>query len=249
MRSRGIAAPRARPNAKPSTTSPPIPCRHRDGGPLAPSNGPAGDPPGQPAATAKSTNTPKRVPTPPSRLETLHTLKVEVSGPAGEVQRRPSSQLRTGPDLHRRAPSTTIDPVTLTGDRDRQNTPNRSNGPRASASPSTRLPTICEVEESRQNGHGPPRSETRRREPHGRQGRQRRRHGRKPPPHTGIDCGSTCVETFTEGETITLKQEATEPGSIFLSWSGNCTPISATECEVEVQSGGTMVTAAFAASR
>jgi hypothetical protein len=64
----------------------------------------------------------------------------------------------------------------------------------------------------------------------------------------GIDCGPTCSGSFVAGETVTLSEEAQEPGSIFVAWSGNCTPISLTECEVEVKSGGSFVAAIFAAA-
>lgn len=63
----------------------------------------------------------------------------------------------------------------------------------------------------------------------------------------GIDCGSSCEATFSEGDIVTLKESAAEPGSVFVAWSGNCTPTSATECEVEVGSGGTLVSATFVA--
>ncbi|HTR74549.1 MAG TPA: hypothetical protein VMH33_04740 [Solirubrobacterales bacterium] len=63
----------------------------------------------------------------------------------------------------------------------------------------------------------------------------------------GIDCGPTCSGSFVVGETVTLTEESHEPGSIFVAWSGNCTPTSLTECEVEVGSGGSFVTATFAA--
>jgi len=63
----------------------------------------------------------------------------------------------------------------------------------------------------------------------------------------GIDCGATCEGTFSEGETITLSESPTEPGSVFVAWSSNCTPTSVAECEVEVKAGGTVVTASFIA--
>jgi hypothetical protein len=63
----------------------------------------------------------------------------------------------------------------------------------------------------------------------------------------GINCGTTCSASFGSGETVTLKETPASAGSVFLAWSGNCTPISATECKVEVQPGGTTVTATFAA--
>ncbi|HET7182928.1 MAG TPA: hypothetical protein VFI15_11910, partial [Candidatus Limnocylindrales bacterium] len=63
----------------------------------------------------------------------------------------------------------------------------------------------------------------------------------------GIDCGPTCSGSFLAGETVILKEAPASPGSIFLAWSANCTPISLTECEVEVKSGGSLVTATFAA--
>jgi hypothetical protein len=66
-------------------------------------------------------------------------------------------------------------------------------------------------------------------------------------PSTEIDCGSTCSGTFGAGETVTLKATAQAPGSIFLAWSGTCAPTGLSECEVEVQPGGTTVTATFAA--
>jgi|GEM_PF-2082212 len=65
-------------------------------------------------------------------------------------------------------------------------------------------------------------------------------------PDAGIDCGSTCTAEYEVGETVTLEQEATEPGSAFAGWAG-CIQISATECQVEVASGGTQVTAIFIA--
>jgi hypothetical protein len=63
----------------------------------------------------------------------------------------------------------------------------------------------------------------------------------------GINCGLTCSGSFASGEVVTLKETPASSGSVFLAWSGNCTPISATECEVEVKPGGSTVTAAFAA--
>jgi hypothetical protein len=65
------------------------------------------------------------------------------------------------------------------------------------------------------------------------------------PASPKIECGSTCSGIFSEGQTVTLKETAVEPGSMFLGWSANCTPTSATECEVEVRHGGTTVLAFF----
>ena len=65
-------------------------------------------------------------------------------------------------------------------------------------------------------------------------------------PDTAIDCGATCTSEYEVGDTVTLKQEATEPGSAFAGWGG-CNQISPTECEVEVASGGSQVTAIFIA--
>jgi Collagen triple helix repeat (20 copies)/Divergent InlB B-repeat domain len=63
----------------------------------------------------------------------------------------------------------------------------------------------------------------------------------------GVDCGSTCTGPFEVGQMVTLKAVATIPGSIFEGWSGNCAPTSATECEIEIKTGGTAVSASFAA--
>ena len=65
-------------------------------------------------------------------------------------------------------------------------------------------------------------------------------------PDTAIDCGATCSSMYEVGDTVTLKEEAVSPGSTFIGWGG-CTQISATECEVEVASGGSQVTAIFIA--
>ena len=65
-------------------------------------------------------------------------------------------------------------------------------------------------------------------------------------PDTAIDCGATCSSTYEVGDTVTLKEEATSPGSTFIGWGG-CTQISPTECEVEVAPGGSQVTAIFIA--
>jgi Collagen triple helix repeat (20 copies) len=64
---------------------------------------------------------------------------------------------------------------------------------------------------------------------------------------SGVDCGSTCAGPFEVGQMVTLKAVATTPGSIFAGWSGNCAPTSATECEIEIKTGGTAVSASFAA--
>ena len=69
--------------------------------------------------------------------------------------------------------------------------------------------------------------------------------GSEAKPNT-IDCGATCTEEYEVGETVTLHQEATEPGSAFAGWVG-CTQTSPTECEVELASGGSQVTAIFVA--
>jgi hypothetical protein len=63
----------------------------------------------------------------------------------------------------------------------------------------------------------------------------------------GINCGLTCSGSFAAGEMVTLKEAPAAPGSVFAAWSANCTPINATECKVEVQPGGTSVTATFVA--
>jgi len=62
----------------------------------------------------------------------------------------------------------------------------------------------------------------------------------------GIQCGPICSGSFVAGEAVILKEVPASPGSIFVAWSGNCTPISLTECEVEEKSGGSFVTATFA---
>ena len=70
------------------------------------------------------------------------------------------------------------------------------------------------------------------------------------PASPTIVCGPECPEEgqlFSVGQTVKLKESPQLPGSIFVAWSGNCTPTSATECEVEVASGGTLVTAVFVA--
>ena len=71
-------------------------------------------------------------------------------------------------------------------------------------------------------------------------------------PGGTISCGPECPEEgalFAEGP-VTLKATPAPPAgsSIFVSWSSNCTPTSATECEVEVGSGGANVTATFIAA-
>ena len=69
-------------------------------------------------------------------------------------------------------------------------------------------------------------------------------------PPSGLSCGPECAEgseLFGESETITLKATPQAPGSIFVSWSSNCAPTSAFECEVEVGSEGADVTATFIA--
>ena len=63
----------------------------------------------------------------------------------------------------------------------------------------------------------------------------------------GINCGLTCSGSFAAGEMVTLKEAPAAPGSVFAAWSANCTAINATECKVEVQPGGTSVTATFVA--
>jgi Collagen triple helix repeat (20 copies)/Divergent InlB B-repeat domain len=64
---------------------------------------------------------------------------------------------------------------------------------------------------------------------------------------SGVDCGPACTGLFEAGQMVTLKATASTPGSIFEGWSGNCAPTSATECEIEIKTGGTAVTASFAA--
>jgi hypothetical protein len=66
-------------------------------------------------------------------------------------------------------------------------------------------------------------------------------------PDTEIDCGSECSSSYGIGEPVTLKAEAAEPGSTFAGWSANCVPAGVSECEVEVQAGGSAVTAIFVA--
>ncbi len=68
------------------------------------------------------------------------------------------------------------------------------------------------------------------------------------PASPTLVCDPECTAegaVFTEGQMVRLKETPQLPGSIFVSWSSNCAPISATECEVEVQAGGTAVTATF----
>ena len=69
-------------------------------------------------------------------------------------------------------------------------------------------------------------------------------------PASGLSCGPECTEEgelFGETETITLKATPQAPGSIFVSWSSNCAPSGALECEIEVGSGAD-VTATFIAA-
>jgi len=65
-------------------------------------------------------------------------------------------------------------------------------------------------------------------------------------PDSAINCGSTCSAEYEVGELVTLKEAPAAPGSVFAGWLG-CVQTSATECEVEVASGGSQVTAIFIA--
>ncbi|MFM8944798.1 MAG: S8 family serine peptidase [Actinomycetota bacterium] len=48
---------------------------------------------------------------------------------------------------------------------------------------------------------------------------------------TGISCGSTCSRAFATGTVVTLTATPSS-GSVFRGWSANCTPVTATTCEV-----------------